>query len=462
MKNTKIVFKKITKAIFNKAVVITLLSALSFAIPALVHGLIIRKRFDVTHDQDSLVTIGFSLVVIVINLVIAKKWLSLKEVGLQKSGLIKSLAFSLVFVALLRVLDYLGYKEIINKNVPWDRSFFLYLSTFVFLAFQEELMFRGVIFKVWEKHKGFLIALFISSVLFGLEHLLYPAMGFTRITTDRAVTSALFGPVLVLIAFRTKNIWGVTLSHFLYNASFLAAEPVIGNIEPIYTFTIVSAGFSIFLPILVDFTNRKIFKAEGLQIVWSKYLAGVFSIFFIIIVAICIFDDLGLSKDNTQFCPYLDNEKARNCINENAERVGGCHGIDLRLDKASEKVGGNKKALEVLKDNCLWLLKAEIRDLTGDGEKEIAMVTAGAGCGSCHYQKIYIIKGDEIIFQKDAEDVWFRPAEDYPGFVIKYPLRKQGEALCCPTESIVESYTISKINSDYKTFYKFDEHYERY
>jgi len=462
IKIRKTIIKKVIKAIFSKPVVITVLSALSFIVPALIDGLVLRKKFDWTGDAQSVATIGFSLVVIIINLLIVKKWFSWKEVGLQKSGLLKSLLYSLVFVTLLRVFDYFGYKEIFNQNIVWDKAYLLYLCTYVLLAFQEELMFRGVIFKVWEKHKGFLLALFISSILFGLEHLLYPAMGFERVTTSRAITTALFDPAFVLVAYRTKNIWGLTLSHFLYNASLLVAEPVIGDVEPKNTFMMLSFGVSIFLPILIDFVDKRLFKAKRLHITWSKYLAILFSIFFVLLTALFISEDLGWTQDERQFCPYLENEKARFCINENTEKVDGCYGIDLRLDEASKKLEENQKALGIMRDNCLWLFHSVVHDFTGDGEKEVAMITAPAGCASCHYQQIYIIKNEEVIFEKDTEDVWFWPAENYPGFIIKYPLRKQGEGLCCPTEGIVESYTVSNINSDYKTFYKFDEHYEPY
>lgn len=298
IKINKTTLKKIAKAVFNKAVVITLLSALAFAIPALIDGLVLRKQFNLSGDKLSLATIGFSLVVVALNLLIAKKWLSFKEIGLRKSGIIKSLFYSLIFVALLRVIDFFDHKRIINKNIAWDKTFFLNLSTYLFSAFQEEVMFRGVIFKVWEKYKGFLVALFISCILFGLAHLLYPIMGFERVTAGRAFSTALFGPTLVLIAYRTKNIWGITLSHFLYNVSFLITERVMEEVEPKATFPVLHLGVSIFLPILIDFIERKIFKNKGPQIIWSKYLAGLFVIFFTSILVTFAFDDLGWSKND--------------------------------------------------------------------------------------------------------------------------------------------------------------------
>lgn len=455
------IFKKIKSLIFHRAVVITALSALTFILPTLLDVYFVRNRFELSYENRQFATIGFSLLVIFLNLLIIRKWLSLKQVGLQKSGFIKSLVYSLIFVFLLRIFDYFGYREIFPKTI-WDKQFILHLSTFVFLAFQEELMFRGIIFKVWNRWKGFLIALFVSSTLFGLEHLVYPALGFEQVTMSRALTTALFGPAFVLVAYRAKNIWGLTISHFLYNASLLIAEPLVGDITPKDSFILFSVGVSIFLPIGIDFVDRRISKLKLSDIRWSLYLATLFSIFFILFTSIFVLEDLGITDDSKEICPYIENEKVKSCLAENEERVDGCYGIDLRLEKAREDTGNSQKGLELLQENCLWLFDAQTHDFTGDGEEELAMITAGAGCASCHWNRIYIIKGDQVIFEKNTQDVFFWPAEDYPGFIIKYPLRRQGEGYCCPSEGIVESYTVSELDDSYQTFYKFDERSEPY
>lgn len=135
-----------------------------------------------------------------------------------------------------------------------------------------------------------------------------------------------------------------------------------------------------------------------------------------------------------------------------------CMGIDVYLDGAKEKLENNETALNILQDNCLWLLNYNNDDFDGDQKNEIAMITGGAGCGSCHWNVIFIIKNNRVIFEKEAEDINIWAVKDI-GFAIKYPIRKEGEPMCCPTEGIVEVY---KANNTSESFVKVEEHIEVY
>ena len=139
-----------------------------------------------------------------------------------------------------------------------------------------------------------------------------------------------------------------------------------------------------------------------------------------------------------------------------------CADQNLRLDEASEKVNGNPKALSILKEKCLWLMRAENEDFDGDGKKELLIYASGAGCGSCHLQDIYIIKDNEVIFYKLADDPGVRLAEKYIGFEIREPTRKDNEAMCCPSEGIIQSYRLRNGGQGLNTFYKFSEKVEPY
>ena len=229
---------------------------------------------------------------------------------------------------------------------------------------------------------------------------------------------------------------------------------------PKESFWILSAGIYFFLPVIIDKIEQRLSHFKRPKIVWSRYLATLFIIFFFLIAADIVARDLGIIEEE-EFCPIIENEEVKECIEKVKTSKGECHGIDLQLDKVKEKVKGNKKALELFKDNCLWLLDAQFHDLTGDQKEELMMIAAGAGCTSYHIQTIYILKDDKVIFEKDAEDIWFWPAEDYYGFAIKHPLRQVGEAYCCPTEGIVESYQVWE-GDNYKYFHKFDSHCEKY
>ncbi|MFC1727151.1 CPBP family intramembrane glutamic endopeptidase [Patescibacteria group bacterium] len=442
--------KKIKRFIFHRAIWITILSSLTFIIPSVLDAYI-RKNFELELTQRSLLTIGISLLVILPNLLIAKRWLSFGEIGLRKKGFGRSLLYSIVFIVLLRLLDYFGWKEIFPKEF-WTKSYLLYISTFIFLAFQEELMFRGIIFRVWEKWKGFLVAMFISSLLFGLEHLVYPALGFDQVTISRAATTALWGPVFALIAFRTKNIWGLSISHFLYNASLTSSETVVPQDQAKDTFWVAAIAVFFFLPIAIDKFDLLITKIKKKKIIWSRYLSLVFIVFFLLFASIAFYEDLGFGDDN-DFCPIIENEKVIKCIEEARPPDENCHGIDLELNKAKNDVRENKKALELLEKNCLWLVDAQFHDLTDDNEEELTVIATDAGCTECHWSRIYVIKDDQVIFEKDAEDIAFWPTDN--GFAIAYPLRRVNETYYRPTEGIMESYQVW--DEEYKYFHKFDE-----
>lgn len=452
------IFKALKNAIFNRAVLLTALSFSTFVFPAIIY-FFSRSQFKISLEQQQIGDVIFSLFVISLNLFITRKWLSFREVGIQKSGFLKSLCYSLIFVFLLRVIYLSGHQDAFKK--VWGKTFIFYLPFIVF-AFQEELMFRGIIFRVWEQRKGFLAALFISSTLFAIGHLVYPAMGFKSMDISSLITIALFGTAFILIAYRTKNIWGLSISHFLYNFSLLTVDSAVGDTEAKTGVAFLAMAASIFLPIGIDLFDRFLSKIKPQKIQWSFYLASLFSTIFFIIVISSLIEDLGFYKTKKQFCPYLESEKVKACVEENIKRADGCYGIDLILKQAEKKVNNNKKSLEILKENCLRLVNAKTHDFTGDGKEDVAMITENAECDNCHQKHLYIVSEDKIIFQKDTDDIWFWPAEKYPGFIIKYPLRKQGEALCCPTDGIVENYTIKDVSSNYKTFYKFDQHIEQY
>lgn len=141
----------------------------------------------------------------------------------------------------------------------------------------------------------------------------------------------------------------------------------------------------------------------------------------------------------------------------------GCEGLlnnSLVGDKL--KVQNNKTAIKIIEDNCLWVLNSSLADFDGDGKDEIAMITSGAGCGSCHGQEIRIIKNDEIIFYKEGEDFSILPAKNFTGFTLEYPVRKENEGYGDPSEGIVESYKLKNSGSRIPAFYKFSEKKEPY
>lgn len=125
-----------------------------------------------------------------------------------------------------------------------------------------------------------------------------------------------------------------------------------------------------------------------------------------------------------------------------------CYGYDLYLDEASEKLKNNQTAINILKE-CYWLMDVVFGDFNGDKEEELAMIVSGVGCVSCNGNDLYIIKNDKVIFEKSGEDLIIKPLKDNSGFMLKEPIRKNEEALCCPSEGTVLTYKFDKEKNEF-------------
>lgn len=82
--------------------------------------------------------------------------------------------------------------------------------------FFEELVFRGLLYRAFERQRGWLYAAIVSSVLFGLVH------------PGHMVSSGLGGLVLACVLHRTGSLRACVLLHALYNV--LVSWPLLGQV----------------------------------------------------------------------------------------------------------------------------------------------------------------------------------------------------------------------------------------
>lgn len=149
---------------------------------------------------------------------------------------------------------------------------------------------------------------------------------------------------------------------------------------------------------------------------------------------------------------YFIPEKDRPLINSSKYYQDAACGelVASQKEEANLILQNNDFALKILEDKCLWMMGDTTRldDFDGNGKKdEIAMITSGAGCGSCHGQEIRIIKNNEIIFYKTGIDFSIESAKEFVGFI----LGQQGDAdengvivACCSSNGITEGYEFNK------------------
>lgn len=82
--------------------------------------------------------------------------------------------------------------------------------------FFEELVFRGLLYRAFERQRGWLYAAIVTSVLFGLVH------------PDRMIATGLGGLVLACVLRRTGSLRACVLLHCLFNV--LVSWPLLGQV----------------------------------------------------------------------------------------------------------------------------------------------------------------------------------------------------------------------------------------
>jgi membrane protease YdiL (CAAX protease family) len=104
------------------------------------------------------------------------------------------------------------------------------------IAFLEELLFRGMLFKAIEQRRNTKTAVLIAGVSFGFGHIVNLLNGYTGVNQIIQISIAVFtGLVLCMLFARTKSIVPGIVFHFFFNiASALSRE-----VEPLQEYTMV-------------------------------------------------------------------------------------------------------------------------------------------------------------------------------------------------------------------------------
>jgi uncharacterized protein len=118
---------------------------------------------------------------------------------------------AVLFSAVVVELRLGGYYHIVAMHVTPDLAVAALL--FVAVALTEELLFRGVVFRLVEEWAGTWIALAVSAILFGGLHVANP--GATWVSTVAIALEA--GILLAATYVVTKNLWLPIALHFSWN-----------------------------------------------------------------------------------------------------------------------------------------------------------------------------------------------------------------------------------------------------
>jgi len=145
---------------------------------------------------------------------------SVTEIGLSGRTALRDLLLGfglggVMMTAIIGVLALAGWYRVTGVEsvtavaLPLLAAFLIFCAA----ALQEEIVFRGMIFRLLEKVAGSWIALILSALIFGLSHLTTPhatLIGALAIAATGGIVSA-------SIYMLTRNIWGVFGLHWAWN-----------------------------------------------------------------------------------------------------------------------------------------------------------------------------------------------------------------------------------------------------
>jgi membrane protease YdiL (CAAX protease family) len=142
---------------------------------------------------------------------------ALKETGI---GLLIGASVISASVAVLAVFDAY-HVDGINLETPWIR----YLAGFLAVAAIEEMLFRVLLFRLLEKSLGSVLAIVLSTAVFGLAHLFNPNASWIS-----TLSLTLSSVMLVAGFLLTRRLWLCMGLHWSWNLSqALCSLPVSGS-----------------------------------------------------------------------------------------------------------------------------------------------------------------------------------------------------------------------------------------
>ena len=137
---------------------------------------------------------------------------------------------------------------------PISVVFFVGVNTLL-VGISEEVMFRGVLFRAFDKAISLWPAILITSALFGAVHILNVFItGELVPALMQAVAATMSGIVFMAILLRTGSIWPAIVYHFLWDCLlFLLGSAAHASTQS--TADEQTAGLSVALPILLNLPN---------------------------------------------------------------------------------------------------------------------------------------------------------------------------------------------------------------
>lgn len=178
-------------------------------------GAILRVRPGVAMEQDLVLNIWGSILIVVAYILLYRAYESRKVTELSTRQLGRNLGIGLALgaglLSLVMLIMYLaGSMTILGLNPASYMLAALALS--ISSGVVEEILFRGVVFRIMEEWLGTYWSLVISGIIFGLIH-----MDNKDSTTTGIAVVVLAGMLLAAAYMYTRSLWLVIAFHFSWN-----------------------------------------------------------------------------------------------------------------------------------------------------------------------------------------------------------------------------------------------------
>jgi len=153
----------------------------------------------------------------------------LSTTGLLSQSLIGFSVSTLCISLIIVILFALGYFKVLSTNNA--STLLLLLAFFTTLSVFEEVIFRGIIYRITEESLGTNLALIISALLFGLAHL--PNENANAISVISAASGGILAGLLLSM---TKRLWFPIFFHAGWNWAQASLGVAVSGMEELPNF----------------------------------------------------------------------------------------------------------------------------------------------------------------------------------------------------------------------------------
>jgi len=137
------------------------------------------------------------------------------------------------------VLWMLGFFSVVSTNdAP---TVFENIMFHIFFEFIQDVVFIAILFRILERSFGTWLAMVVTSVIFGFQHLLYPGQTLWSVSAQTIEAGILFYSLYVL----TRRIWFIFGFHFSWDFIQCAVIgfPVMENSRPLLVSKFSGLGY---------------------------------------------------------------------------------------------------------------------------------------------------------------------------------------------------------------------------